>query len=735
MADKYCYKIENKKKKKIDSIELKKFVRNLYIGEGKFNIDEKLPFLIIHVEDDICIVMTSKSQKNINRIQNIHKKLKIKDLIWKKNIKLSRPYEYGINTEVWWEQNCEKKTKWTSLSHNGPYFTSIMEPYIFLNSYLVYENKKYELNQKEEQIASFYAKRLISEKLGNVTERLTKDEIFNKNFWNDFKKYLSKEHRKIFKNFRKIGWDILVSDIEKYKNIEMSPSEKIEKKIKNLEKKHKYGYALLDGRIEKIGNFIVEPQAIFYGRGDNLNRGKIKAEIMPEDVTINIGENDPIPKPPNGHLWGDIVNDHNASWLAKWNDSITDDIKYVMFSNEGRFKGESDLFKYEKARKLNLYIDNIRQQYTLDAKSDDLIKKQLGTVLYLIDNFGIRVGNEKQEDEVDTVGASTLLVKHIKFKPPNIIILDFLGKDSVQFYKELELPNYIYKNFKDLTFNKSDKNSLFDLISSQHINSYLKNFDKCFTAKVFRTRLATEIMYHSLNQIKIKKGLEKNKIKILFNKSNVKVADVLNHTRNISTKAQESLKELKNKIKILKIELKDARKKKMDKDIEKIKKKIKTLKTRLESKEDVKKVAINTSLNNYIDPRLIVAWTKKNKIDINVIYSSAMIKKFTWAIEGIDKDWDWINSPLIGETKLQPLNTTNLQTTNLQTTNIEENDFKLFLSFCQNYNLHSKILPRLSLNFLSYVYHFSKIALQKNINYSINYRIVNFYEKIINYKL
>lgn len=36
--------------------------------------------------------------------------------------------------------------------------------------------------------------------------------------------------------------------------------------------------------------------------------------------------------------------------------------------------------------------------------------KQIGTALYLIDHLAIRVGNEKKEDEADTVGCCSLRV-------------------------------------------------------------------------------------------------------------------------------------------------------------------------------------------------------------------------------------------------------------------------------------------------------------------------------------
>lgn len=237
----------------------------------------------------------------------------------------------------------------------------------------------------------------------------------------------------------------------------------MEKKVRNEELKRYYGYAYLDGHREKVGNFTIEPQSIFMGRGDNPKRGRVKRIVVPEDITINIGSDDNVPEPPAGHQWGEIVTRQDVKWLASYKDSITGDTKEVRFSAEGRFKGESDLVKYEKSRKLEMHIDVVREKYMIDASSKNTIKMQLGTVLYLIDHFGVRVGNERKEDEADTVGASTLRVSNIKFKAPDHVIFDFLGKDSIRFYKDLVVPVLIYNNFKKFNNWKEEDGTIISL--------------------------------------------------------------------------------------------------------------------------------------------------------------------------------------------------------------------------------------------------------------------------------
>ncbi|XP_013922406.1 PREDICTED: DNA topoisomerase I, mitochondrial-like [Thamnophis sirtalis] len=64
-----------------------------------------------------------------------------------------------------------------------------------------------------------------------------------------------------------------------------------------------YGYCVIDGHREKIGNFKTEPPGLFRGRGDHPKMGMLKKRIMPEDVIINCSKDSKAPRPPRGHQW------------------------------------------------------------------------------------------------------------------------------------------------------------------------------------------------------------------------------------------------------------------------------------------------------------------------------------------------------------------------------------------------------------------------------------------------
>lgn len=53
---------------------------------------------------------------------------------------------------------------------------------------------------------------------------------------------------------------------------------------------YKYGFAIVDGHIEKVGNYNMEPPGTFRGRGQHPKMGKLKSRVLPEQVSINLSE-------------------------------------------------------------------------------------------------------------------------------------------------------------------------------------------------------------------------------------------------------------------------------------------------------------------------------------------------------------------------------------------------------------------------------------------------------------
>ena len=263
----YCFQI-TPKNETFNSDALKLYIKNLYIKKG---VLEK-SFLVIFVpsEDSTCIVLKTSGKEKIKLIEDVNKGLTGKDLKWR-NITLGKPTEFIEGAQTWFDKvvKAKKGQKWTSIVQNGPNFPHITKPYKLQRGKLMYNGKMYILTLKEEQAAMFYAKRLVSEEDGNVVDKLTKDEVFNTNFWKDFKEILSPSHKSVFKSFNKLGWKNLKDIVRQQKSVTLTQEEKDLKKVDSIETSRYYGYSYLDGNREQVGNFNVEPIGLFMGRGKN----------------------------------------------------------------------------------------------------------------------------------------------------------------------------------------------------------------------------------------------------------------------------------------------------------------------------------------------------------------------------------------------------------------------------------------------------------------------------------
>ncbi|XP_028060080.1 DNA topoisomerase 1-like [Camellia sinensis] len=235
--------------------------------------------------------------------------------------------------------------------------------------------------------------------------------------------------------------------------------------------------------------FSVFIQNLLLTFGFVVQMGKLKRRIQPRDITINIGKDAPIPECPiPGERWKEIRHDNTVTWLAFWNDPIIPkEFKYVFLVASSSLKGQSDKEKYEKLRMLKDYIQGIRAAYTKDFTSKDITRRQIAVATYLIDKLALKAGNDKDDDEVDTVGCCTLKVENVEPMPPNILKFDFLGKDSIRYQNEVEVELPVFKAIQQFRTGKSGGYDLFDKLDTNKLNAHLKELMPGLTVKVFRT--------------------------------------------------------------------------------------------------------------------------------------------------------------------------------------------------------------------------------------------------------
>jgi DNA topoisomerase-1 len=407
----------------------------------------------------------------------------------------------------WWKDPTkgDGTIKWKTLEHNGVVFPPEYES-LPKNVKMHYDGVPVSMQPDAEEIAYSFGSML------NSTHNV-ENPTFQKNFFADFKEMLDKTGhatdrdgtRVKISKFEKCDFKPIFEhvDAERTAKKALPAAEKKKLKAEKDEKEAPYMYCMWDGRKQKVGNFRVEPPGLFRGRGEHPKTGKFKKRVTPEQITVNIGKEAMVPKPPEGHKWKEVKHDQEGTWLAMWQENINGAYKYVMLAANSDIKGQSDYKKFEKARELKKHIDKIRKDYRKELKSEQMAERQRATAVYLIDQFALRAGNDKNDDEADTVGCCSLKFEHVTLRPPNTVIFDFLGKDSIRFYDEVTVDPQVFKNLKIFKRPpKTEGDEIFDRLTTSGLNKHLSNYMQGLTAKVFRTYNASWTMSNLLKDMK-----------------------------------------------------------------------------------------------------------------------------------------------------------------------------------------------------------------------------------------
>lgn len=592
----------------------------------------------------------------------------------------------------WWEAEATKAMKkhptwkWATLQHAGVIFHPPYEPH---GVKMLYDGKPVVLSPEAEEAASYFARWIDS-------AHYEKPQ-FRKNFFSEFVTICKKTMKKAvpIEQFSKCDFGPIAKHLKEQSEAKKGKTkeEKDAEKKTRLDLKTKYGFAVVNGIREPIGNFVVEPPGIFLGRGEHPKTGMLKKRIMPEDVTLNLSRDAEVPPCPiPGHKWGGIVNNHEVGWVAGWFEDITGHNKYVQFAAGSSIKGQSDRKKYEKARLLKTHIKAIRKDYMANLKAADMPARQRATAMWIIDRLALRVGNEKKEDEADTVGCCSLRVEHVKLITPRTLEFDFLGKDSMRYNKEVEVPQEIFDNFKKFQQGKRQSEDIFDALTTSSLNDHLKSLMPGLTAKVFRTYNASITLQEQLAKFAEEFGaspeeadVSESAVRLFYNRANRQVAILCNHQKTVSkthqaqlNKIDANIQETKELIKTLKKHLKDLKAGKVpakanekkrkraeddeddDEDEEKkeiklpaspeaCQKKITAAELKIEKLEadrvdkgEGAQIQNSTSKINYMDPRITIAFCSRAGLALNKVFPATLVDKFAWAIAEVEDDPDFV---------------------------------------------------------------------------------------------
>lgn len=455
------------------------------------------------------------------------------------------------------------------------------------------------------------------------------------------------------------------------------------------ELKETFGHATVNGERAELGAYIAEPSGIFMGRGEHPLRGRWKQGASHADVTLNLSPDAPRPQGD----WGEIVWQPESLWVARWQDKLSDKLKYVWLSDTAPVKQEREAQKFDKAIALHGALPAVRQRIQEGLRDSDPRRRMIAMACYLIDALCLRVGDEKAADEADTVGATTLRPEHVTIRPDGVAEFDFLGKDSVPWYKELELPPLVRETLEELIRTARPSSSagngdgfhptrdlpqLFPDIHSRNINTFLSRIHEGLSAKVFRTYHATQAVTTSLVSSGVTAGDSEYRKWQAAVMANLEAAILCNHTKAATgswekseqrflerlekaearlDSARAQVREREEALKVLQVQAtikeqatqteasREKTRARYERRIVRAKGTIVTAKERVQRTRDaVGKIKaqrevsahkrtwnLNTSLKSYIDPRVYYRWGRR--VDYDVIekhYPKALRRKFAW---------------------------------------------------------------------------------------------------------
>ena len=476
---------------------------------------------------------------------------------------------------------------------------------------IFYQGRRISLDPTQEEMAVAWVRKLGTEYVD--------DPVFVSNFLSDFCKALNLQNPCKIEEFDFSEIQRWV-DAEKLRKERMSKEEKkaqaAERKKIREANKEKYGFATVNGERVELGNYMVEPPCIFMGRGNHPLRGRWKSRVSYNDVTLNLSPDAPRLVPPDGSNWKEIVFNPEYLWIAKWDDKLRGVEKYVWFADTAEFKQRRDIEKFNLAKQLEVALEKVRRHIEENLASPDLMRRKIATVCYLIDNLKMRVGDEKDRDEADTVGATTLRSEHIKISEDGEVIFDFLGKDSVRWLQRIRPPPRVIENLKE-SIGPKRKSLLFQGVRSEKVNSFLDEVMPGLTAKVFRTHHATKVVKEYLAGVKVRPEDDDTLKKHTAALANLQAAKICNHRRKLPKNWNESMTK---KLQHLKELRQNGRKKQA-----------KVLSQRIKLLEATRDYNLGTSLRSYIDPRTYSEWGRRVDYDWKKYYPKTLRRKFAWA--------------------------------------------------------------------------------------------------------
>ncbi len=173
---------------------------------------------------------------------------------------------------------------------------------------------------------------------------------------------------------------------------------------------------------------------------------------------------------------------------------------WIKISQEAKFAGIMNFAKK---------LPEIRKRVKIDMEKSGMPReKVLATVVWLLENTLIRIGNEEYERSNNSYGLTTLKNHHAKVSTTDKVIFQFKGKSNI--YHNVSVKNKkiasIIRRCREIPgqdlFQYFDDEKNLQVIDSYDVNEYLREITgEDITAKDFRTWGGTVLAAVSFNKI------------------------------------------------------------------------------------------------------------------------------------------------------------------------------------------------------------------------------------------
>jgi len=252
----------------------------------------------------------------------------------------------------------------------------------------------------------------------------------------------------------------------------------------------------------------------------------------------------------------------------------------------------------------------------------------------------MRVGDEKDPEEADTVGAITLRPEHIKIEE-DTLHFDFLGKDAVRWEKSIKAPQAVIRNIEQ--YAKTCREYLFEGINSKRVSRFLSEKMKGLTTKVLRTWRTTKAVKEYLKKCNVNETDPEYAKQFHAKMANLEGAKIANHKKKIPANFDDRLAKKEARLEELQRQLKERAEE--GKSTDAILARIEKTKLDIALMKETKEWNLGTSLKSYIDPRVYAQWAAKVNFNPAKLYPKTLQKKFSWALRKLLKIYNVQKNP------------------------------------------------------------------------------------------